>query len=104
VRLALAGGALRADRRGTVAVRVRCTSDAPPCRVAVALRAAGRRARASATVQGARTVRLRPSRRLLARLAAARALRATLVATARDAAGRRASDRVRVQVRAVRRR
>jgi Bacterial Ig domain len=98
---------VRASRRGRVRLRVRCPRDEQVCRVNLRLRRAGSTvARKRLRVAGGETrrVSLRLNRGARRALARSSSLRVVAVATARDAAGNRATTRTRIRVLAPRRR
>jgi hypothetical protein len=91
----------RLDRRGRIALRLRCTTDGAPCRATLAIRRGKRVGRASATLTSGtpRRVRVKLTKRVRRSIRRHRkGLRLTAVATARLADGRtdRATRRVRV--------
>ena len=97
---------VRASRRGSVALRVRCPRSELLCRVDLALRRDGARAaRKKFTMAGGKTRRisLRLNRSALRRLVRSRALRVVAVAAVRDAAGNRSTTRIRIRLLAPRR-
>ena len=92
----------RMDRRGRIALRVRCTTDGSPCAAALALRRGRRVGRTSATLKAGATRRLRVKLSKRVRRSVRRHRKGVLltaVATARQGDGRtdRAARRVRVR-------
>jgi hypothetical protein len=92
----------RMDRRGRIALRVRCMTDGPPCAVALALRRGRRVGRTSATLKAGATRRLRVKLSKRVRRSVRRhrnGVLLTAVATARVGDGRtdRAARRIRVR-------
>jgi hypothetical protein len=100
-RVVIAPRTVRAARRGAIALRVTCPRAERRCRVDLRVRL-GRRdlARKLVTVPGGRTevVTLRLSRYGRQRLAGSRSLRVVVRASARDAAGNRATTTTRVRL------
>jgi hypothetical protein len=96
-------GRVRATRRGFVKLRVTCPRGERACRIDLRLRRAGSTvARKTFQVAGGKTrrVSLRLSRSARRRLVRSGALLVTALAAARDAAGNRATTRVRLTLKA----